>query len=475
MEPLAIVVLAAGKGTRMGLPIPKVLVETSEGAMIHHVLQTAASVKPEKIVVVTGYQRELVEEEIAKHSAAFGYENIPVEYAFQKEQKGTGDAVKAALDNLKDFSGTVIILYGDVPLVRPETLQSLIEKHRQEKATLTLISATTDTPSFYGRVLRDSETKKVLCVREAKDCADHEYLIMESNIGIYAVDSSFLHPAIESLDTNNAQQEYLLTDIVEKASTEGQTVSTYILPNIIETQGVNTLYHLMLVNREIHRRRVEAVMSQGVLVEDESSVTIGANVSLAPGVRIGPNVILKGETTIEGNVVIEGSACLIDTVVKEGAFLKFGVRAEEAVIGANTAIGPFAHLRPGTKLGSDVKIGNFVETKKATFHDGAKASHLSYLGDCEVGAEANIGAGTITCNYDGYKKSKTTIGAGAFIGSNTSLVAPVNIGNGASIGAGSTITKDVDEDALALTRADQKSIGGWAKKKRERELKKKSS
>jgi bifunctional UDP-N-acetylglucosamine pyrophosphorylase/glucosamine-1-phosphate N-acetyltransferase len=307
----------------------------------------------------------------------------------------------------------------------------------------------------------------VLRITEAKDCNPEELLISEANSGVYAVDSAFLKPAIESLTNANAQKEYYLTDIVAKATQEGQTVCAFPLGDAREAAGVNTLADLAFVNSILAARQIHTLQSSGVLFDDPQSCSIEPSVTIEAGARIGPQVQLKGKTHIASEAILEGSSLVIDSNVQRGAEVRLGCRIEGSVIGERTTIGPFAHLRPGTNVGSHCRVGNFVETKNASLADGAKASHLTYLGDCTIGEESNIGAGTITCNYDGYKKSKTVVGRGVFIGSNSSLVAPVTIGDGALVAAGSVITKDVPADALALGRAEQTHKPGWAKARRE--------
>jgi bifunctional UDP-N-acetylglucosamine pyrophosphorylase/glucosamine-1-phosphate N-acetyltransferase len=306
-----------------------------------------------------------------------------------------------------------------------------------------------------------------LRIVETKDCNPEELLISEVNSGIFAVDLAFLKPAVEGLTNDNAQREFYLTDIVSRAVGEGQQVVAFPLGDPREAAGVNNLSDLHFVNSTLANRQIASLQSEGVHFVDPVSTFIDPQVTIAPGAKIGPNVQLRGETTIASDVVIEGSALLIDAKVAAQAEIRFGSRVEGAVIGEAASVGPFAHLRPGTTLGKHVRVGNFVEIKNSQLANGAKASHLSYLGDATIGAETNIGAGTITCNYDGYRKSKTEIGGGVFVGSNSCLVAPVNVGAGALIAAGSVITRDVPEDALALARAEQITKPGWAKKRRE--------
>ena len=462
MDQFAVVILAAGLGKRMGLDTPKVLVSTRRMPLLHHVLHTVQELRPARTVVVTGHRRELVHTSVA---AAFG-DPSGITFAHQPEQRGTGDAVRCALPELGGFVGTVLILYGDSPLVSASTMRSLLAAHAEGGATVSLLSIEADPSVPYGRILRDPQTGRVLGIREAKDCSPTEHAITEMNSGVYAVDSAFLGPAVSELKNDNVQKEFYLTDIVARAVTEGQIVAAIRAPNPRELFGVNTQAELMMINATLHERQIQALIDSGVIVEDPRTVYLDETVTVAPGARLGPNVQLRGTTSIGGEVTIEGGALLRNCVVGAGATIKFSVVAEDATIGSGASVGPFAHLRAGTVLGEHVKIGNFVETKKAILASGAKASHLTYLGDCTIGAETNIGAGTITCNYDGYKKFQTTIGRGVFIGSNTSLVAPVTVEDGATVGAGSVITKSVERDSLAVTRAPQVSKPGWSKRKR---------
>ncbi|RIL06933.1 MAG: UDP-N-acetylglucosamine diphosphorylase/glucosamine-1-phosphate N-acetyltransferase [Proteobacteria bacterium] len=464
MENIAIVILAAGLGRRMESDLPKAAVKTADATLIEHVLHTASALNPRKIIVVTGHGREILEE-VVRSSAH--YDSKLLGFAYQAKQLGTADAVKAALPELKGFTGTILILCADTPLIRTATLRALLDLHYGEKSTITLLTALLSDPKNYGRVVRESKSGHVQEIVEAKDCAPHQLAINEINVGIYAVDSSFLSPAIEAVENTNAQGEYYLTDIVAKAVKEGQRVAALRAGGEQEALGVNDLYDLALVNKVLYSRRAQAFAQNGVCFIDPCSVYIDREVQISQGASVGPQVQLRGTTTIGAGATIEGSAILKDCKVGAGAQVKFGVSAEGAVIGEKASVGPFVHLRPGTELGAEVKIGNFVETKKAKLARGAKASHLTYLGDCEVGENTNIGAGTITCNYDGYNKFETKIGKGVFIGSNTSLVAPITVEDGSTIGAGSVITKKVEKDSLAFTRPEQVSKAGWSKRKRE--------
>ncbi len=443
----------------MGGELPKAIVKTRERALIDHVLLALEPLKPEKTIVVSGYKKDLLQSHLASSPEAKGHR---VEFAFQAEQLGTGHAVQCALPALAGFTGTVIITYADQPLFTAETLQHLVSYHTFKKATLSMVTFCCSARNSYGRIVRDRTSGAIIRIREAKDCNPEELLIQEVNSGVYAVDSSFLTPAVTGLKNDNAQKEFYLTDIVEKATHEGQTVAAFPISDPHEAAGVNNSSDLHLVNRILAERHIGRLTEAGVLIDDAKSCWIDPTVTIAPGVRVGPNVQLIGNTSIAAGTTIEGATLIKDSTVAERVSIKLGCRIEGATIGAQSSVGPFAHLRPGTSLAAEVKIGNFVETKNAILAEGAKASHLTYLGDCTVGKETNIGAGTITCNYDGYKKSCTTIGEGVFIGSNSALVAPVTIGDNALIAAGSVITRDVRPEALAMGRAKQENKEGWA-------------
>ena len=443
----------------MGGELPKAVTKTREKALIDHVLEGLAPLKPSKTVLVVGHKREILQDYVASSESSAGHS---IEFAVQDKQLGTGDAVRAALPTLAGYKGTVILMYADQPLFTAETLKALVDFHHFKKATVTMLTFDVPPPSGYGRIVRDSRGD-VLRITEAKDCNPEEKLIREVNSGVYAVDSSFLKPAIDSLKNTNAQGEYYLTDIIEKAVKEGQTVAAFPLSNSEEAAGVNSPSELHYVNTVLKRRHVARLQEHGVLFDEPESCSIDAAVTIEPGAHIGPNVQLRGKTSIGAGTIIEGTCLIVDSAIKPGALIKLGSRIEGSTIGELSSVGPFANVRPGTVLGKDVRIGNFVETKNATLHDGAKASHLTYLGDATVGERANVGAGTITCNYDGYSKSKTVIGKDAFIGSNSALVAPVTIGDGALVAAGSVITRDVPQGALGLGRARQDNKDGWAK------------
>ncbi len=447
----------------MGGDLPKAITRTREKALIDHLLDAVAPLKPEKTIVVTGHKQEILKQHLAESLSARAHS---IDYAFQEQQRGTGDAVRAAIPALGSFKGTILITYADHPLFTAETLRHFIEYHFFKKSTLTMISFQAPPPNGYGKVIRDAKGQ-ILRITEAKDCNPEESLTTEVNSGFYAVDSAFLKPAVEGLTNNNAQGEYYLTDIVEKAAKEGQTVAAFPLSNADEAAGVNNLQDLALINSILAQRQMELLIENGVNFIDSKSCFIDPEVTIGKHVIIGPNVQLKGKTSLGDGVTIHGTAIIEDTTIAAGSVIKLGCHIEKSSIGKETSVGPFAHIRPDSHLGDNVRVGNFVETKNTTMHNGSKANHLTYLGDCTVGRETNIGAGTITCNYDGYTKSKTTIGKDVFIGSNSALVAPVTIGDGALVAAGSVITRDVPADALGVGRARQDIKEGYAKKRRE--------
>jgi bifunctional UDP-N-acetylglucosamine pyrophosphorylase / glucosamine-1-phosphate N-acetyltransferase len=449
---IAVCILAAGKGTRMKSELPKVLAETAEKSLIFHVLDAISGLSIKKVVIVTGYKSQAVQEKVLKYS----FNNkLNISFALQKEQLGTGHAVKCAKDNFADFKGTVLILCGDSPLITRKTLENFINSHNSYQSNLSMISAVLPDGASFGRIIRNN-SGVLLKIVEARDSSWQELQVKEVNSGIYAVNSEFLWSALDKLTTSNQQQEYYLTDIVEKSVNQQLTTTAWICSNPEEILGVNSKAELTEVNNILLNRRIKNFIDNGVHFETINNVWIDPTVTIGTGSKIGANVHLKGTTTIGENVVIEGSAYLIDSKIASDSIIKFGVRAEKAVIGAANKIGPFAHLRPGTELHSEVKVGNFVETKQAILHDHVSASHLTYLGDCEIGSNTNIGAGVITCNYDGIKKSKTTIEEDVFVGSNSCLVAPITIGKGTTIGAGTVVAKhNVPSESLIINRVER--------------------
>lgn len=458
MSELDIIILAAGQGTRMKSRTAKVLHRAAGRPLIDYVLDLAAAISTRSPVVVVGHQRDAVQQHVGSRAR----------FAVQEPQLGTGHAVQQALAVMEDAATgrRIAILSGDVPLTRPETIRQLLEEHERAHNAVTLLSTKLDDPAQYGRIVRDA-AGAVARIIEAKDATPDERRISEINSGIYVFEGAQLVDHLRRLSADNAQREYYLTDTIASLRESGQRVGALVV-DPIEIAGVNSRSDLATVESEIQRRVVERLMRDGVTFRNPSTVVIDSTVAIGADSVVYPFVTLEGKTTIGNNCVIEPGVHLQNVSVGNDVHLKSGTVAEEAVIEDEAIIGPYAHLRPGTQLGRRVKVGNFVETKKAKLGDGAKASHLSYLGDAEIGADVNIGAGTITCNYDGVRKQKTVLEDGVFVGSDTQLVAPVRVGRGAYIGAGSTITKDVPPDALALSRVPQKIIEGWAKQRKKK-------
>lgn len=446
---LSTIILAAGKGTRMKSAKPKVLQTLAGKPLLAHVLDTCSTLKVAKTIVVYGFGGEQVQTAMAAYD---------ISWVEQKEQLGTGHAVKVTLDDLpKD--GKSLILYGDVPLVSSETLSKLEQANDEGISMLTL---TVDNPFGLGRIKRDVEGK-VLAIVEQKDANEEEKLIKEINSGIYCVDNALLHKYLPNLSNDNAQEEYYLTDIVKMAVADNINIKAIEPEYDFEIEGVNDRQQLAILERKWQAKLVNDLQVQGVQFADPSRVDIRGSVSVGQDVFVDINVIFEGNCTLGNNVQIDAGSIIQNSSIDDGTHIKANCFLNNATVGANVAIGPFAHLRPDTVLADGTKVGNFVETKKANIGKGSKVNHLSYVGDAQIGEGVNIGAGTITCNYDGVNKALTQIGDNAFIGSNSSLVAPVSIGKMATIGAGSVITKDSPEDKLTLTRAKQMTLAGWTR------------
>jgi len=458
MKKLSAIVLCAGKGTRMKSEKAKVLHPVLGQPLAYHPLQRAFELGAELAVAVVGHQADDVERELAAR-----FPGKPLRFARQTQQLGTAHAVRAAEAELQGFSGDVLILYGDVPLLRRETLAALLAAHRSAPGPLTLVAFRPANPKGYGRLVR-SEGKVVRIVEE-KDATAEQKALTECNAGIYLADSAFLWEALRGIKNENAQGEFYLTDLVSAAAGAGAQVAV-VEASAEEVAGVNDRRELALATKVLQARVNEAHMLAGVTLLDPATTWIDESVEVGPDTEIGPNVSLLGATRIGAGVRI-GQGCVVtDSVIGDGSQVKPYSVFEQAIAGARNQIGPFSRLRPGTELAEDVHLGNFVETKKARLGKGSKANHLSYLGDASIGAGCNIGAGTITCNYDGVNKLPTTLGDGVFIGSDTQLVAPVSVGEGAYVGAGTTVTGDVPKGALAISRAPQKNIEGWVAKRK---------
>ena len=426
--------------------------------MLSFPLECALSgLHPKKTVVVIGHQAEQIR-------AAFPDPKIT--FVEQKEQLGTGHAVAMTEPMLKDFPGAILILSGDTPLITAQTLLEMVKHHRGQKAALTLLTAYREEPTGYGRVLRGTGARgKVQRVVEEKDALPRQRGIKEVNTGIYCIEAPFLFQALSALRADNAQGEYYLPDIIEAAQRKKKKVATFIAPDPVEVMGINTRADLAQAEDIVADRVRRHWMAEGVTIHDPGSVYIEPSVRIGRDTVIRPNCYLRGETVIGEGCTIGPQVEIIDSQVGDRVEIRFCTMITASRIADEAIVGPFAHLRPQSQLEKGAKIGNFVEVKKSRIGPGTKANHLAYIGDSEVGAGVNIGAGAITCNYDGYQKHRTIIEDGVFVGSNTALVAPVKIGKGASVGAGTTVTKDVPPHALAISRTRQKSIKNWVIKK----------
>jgi bifunctional UDP-N-acetylglucosamine pyrophosphorylase/glucosamine-1-phosphate N-acetyltransferase len=444
---LEVVILAAGKGTRMKSPLPKVLHTVADMPMLQHVINSAQQLRPVACHVVIGFGADQVRQQLQQPG---------VEWVEQTEQLGTGHAVLQALPAIRDDS-TVLVLYGDVPLIQVETLQGLLEQAADCPALLTAVVAN---PAGYGRIERDAEGA-LTGVVEDKDASAVQREIREINTGVLAAPAAQLRRWLPEVGNENKQGEYYLPDILGLAVAEGIPVASSQVETEIEMLGVNDRVQLNEVEREYQLRQAQQLMRAGVTLADAARFDVRGSLECGENVFIDANALFVGEVRLGDNVRVGPNCVVINSTLGEGVEILPFSHLEEARVGADCIIGPYARLRPDTVLAAGAKIGNFVETKKANIGAGSKVNHLSYVGDCEMGSEVNVGAGTITCNYDGAHKHLTRIGDKAFIGSNSTLVAPVEIANNGFVAAGSTITKPVEEDELAVSRARQRNIVGW--------------
>ena len=446
--PVDIVILAAGQGTRMNSSIPKVLHPIAGKPMLQHVIDAAREFGEVAINVVIGHGAEQVRERISGEG---------VHWVLQSRQLGTGHAVQQAVPNLRPES-TVLVLYGDVPLVNVSTLKQLVMQ--VDDSNMALLTVELENPSGYGRILRN-KNGAVEEIVEHKDANEKQRRIREVNTGIMAVNQRHLVRWLAELKNDNAQNEYYLTDIVGFASRDGVTVNALISESTAEVLGVNDRYQQAQLERIVQERIARQLMARGVTLTDPARFDCRGHLTAGKDVCIDVNAVFEGAVTLGNNVHIEPNCYIRNASIGNNVTIKANSVIEETTIADNCDIGPFARLRPGTVLGESAKIGNFVETKKAVLGKGSKVNHLSYIGDAEIGVDTNIGAGTITCNYDGVNKHKTTIGDNVFIGSNTALVAPVTVEDGATVGAGSVITSSVKENQLAVARGKQRNIDDW--------------
>lgn len=457
MDNLTVIVLAAGGGTRMKSKTMKVLHPVAGRSMIGHVLRAVQAVEPTHVVAVVGHQREQVGPHIT--------EMLPTAVlAVQETQEGTGHAVRIAMEASGTTAGTVIVAAGDTPLLQGESLRAFAEEHEAAQRAVSILSGRVPNPFGYGRIVRNHEGD-VEAIVEEKDATPDQREIDEINSGILAFDAEFLVSALERIGNDNAKGEYYLTDAVGLAREDGLTVGAHLIDDVAQTEGANDRAQLAELGKELNRRIVTRWMKDGVTVMDPATTWIEADVVIEPDATILPGTQLLGATVVREDAVVGPDTTLKDCEVGVGARV---VRAhgELAVVGDGATVGPFAYLRPGTRLGTGGKIGTFVETKNADIGDGAKVPHLSYVGDAEVGEGTNIGAGTIFANYDGVKKHRTVIGRHARTGSNNTFVAPVQIGDGAGTAGGTTVRRDVPAGALAVSSAPQRNLEGWTEARR---------
>ncbi|PCJ38768.1 MAG: UDP-N-acetylglucosamine diphosphorylase/glucosamine-1-phosphate N-acetyltransferase [Moraxellaceae bacterium] len=449
---LNVVILAAGKGTRMKSKLPKVLQPLAKKPLLSHVLETSEHIDADNITIVYGHGGQEVREVIDGL-----HPELPLSWIEQTEQLGTGHAVKVALPELKAGTRT-LILYGDVPLISEQTLQNFIGSTDEQGCGLLTIRL--ENPQGYGRIIRDTNDQ-VTAIVEEKDASESQKQVNEVNTGIMLVNSDLLHRWLPTLSDNNSQGEYYLTDIVKMASAEGISVQATVATNRMEVEGVNDKIQLSKLERLYQQNRAEILMREGAIFADASRFDIRGELTVGADCFIDVNAVFEGKVTLGDNCMIGPNCYIINSSIGDNAVIRANTVIEDSLIGSEADIGPFARIRPGTITEAKVKIGNFVETKKSYINEGSKINHLTYIGDAEIGKGVNVGAGTITCNYDGANKHKTIIGDKAFIGSNTSLVAPINIGEGATIGAGSTVSTNAKANALTVTRAKQLTITSW--------------
>jgi bifunctional UDP-N-acetylglucosamine pyrophosphorylase/glucosamine-1-phosphate N-acetyltransferase len=445
---LEVVILAAGKGTRMRSDKPKVLHTLAANSLLGHVVGAAIELEPSNIHVVVGHKAEDIE-------AAFKAASI--NWVKQTQQLGTGHAVAQAMPSINN-DATVLVLYGDVPLIKTSTLKAMLADVSSDQ--MSLLTVDLNKPDGYGRILRD-ENNSVAAIIEQKEATTEQLLLTETNTGIMAVSAQYLNTWLPALSNSNNQGEYYLTDIIAMAASEGVTVKAFHPQTEAEVQGVNDRVQLANLEREFQLEQANKLLLAGVSLRDPKRLDVRGELTVGRDVLIDINVVFEGDVSIGNNVTIGPNCVITDTVIADNVEIKANTVIENAVIADHCAIGPFARIRPGTNLAAGVKVGNFVETKKVNIGEGSKVSHLTYLGDANIGKDVNIGAGTITCNYDGVNKFVTEIADGVFIGSNSALVAPVSIGENATVGAGSVISKDIEKDQLAIARAKQRNLDGW--------------
>ena len=445
-------ILAAGQGKRIKSNLPKVLHKVCGKEMVNHVIDNMRKADIADINVIIGKGGELVKANT---------KNRNVEYSFQENQLGTGDAVKSAKDFLQDKEGIVLVFAGDAPLTKVETIKNFVKQHIKENNSVTLLSAIVDDPTGYGRIIRDG--KEVLKIVEHKDCSLEEIKVNEMNAGMYCFNIKSLINSLDKLSNNNSQGEYYLTDIIGILKSEGEKVGAMVT-DFEDTIGVNSRLHLAQAEEILRNRINKNHMENGVTLIDPKTTYIGVDVHIEKDTIIYPNNIIEGNTSIKENCLILQNCRIKDSIIGENTQVQSSVILN-SIIGSSTTVGPFAYIRPETTIGNNARIGDFVEIKKSSIGDGTKVSHLTYIGDAKVGEDCNFGCGTVVVNYDGTLKHKTEIGNNSFIGCNTNLISPLKVEDNTYIAAGSTITAQVKEGDLAIARAKQRNISGWVKRK----------
>ena len=447
---LKTLILAAGKGTRMKSELPKVIHEVNGIPMISKIIKVLEILKPEENILILGHKKEEVLKVVGENA----------DYVVQTEQLGTGHAVLQAKDKLKDYDGDVMILCGDTPLLREETLKELYKFHKDTDSVTTILTSIYDNPFGYGRIVK--ETGLVKAIVEEKEADAEIKKIKEVNAGVYCFKGRELFEALSKITNNNEKGEYYLTDVIGIQDGEGKQVQSYVLSDNIEILGVNSKVELAQASKVLRDRKNIELMEKGAILIDPATVYIEEDVEIGRDTIIYPGAVLQGKTVIGENCQILGASRIVDSILRNNIKVESSV-IEDSILENGVTIGPFAHLRPKSHLKEKVHIGNFVEVKKSVLEKGVKAGHLTYLGDAQIGEDTNIGAGTITCNYDGKNKFKTIVGKNSFIGSDSMLVAPVIIGENALVGAGSVITKDVPDNSLAVSRSKQIIKNDWRK------------
>ncbi|MEV4248392.1 bifunctional UDP-N-acetylglucosamine diphosphorylase/glucosamine-1-phosphate N-acetyltransferase GlmU [Streptosporangium canum] len=456
-RPAAVIVLAAGEGTRMKSKTPKILHELCGRTLVDHMLAAARGLEPERLIVVIGHERERVQAHLTRTSP-------DAQAVVQAEQRGTGHAVRIVLETAGGIDGTVLVTYGDTPLLRAETLATLLERHERDRNAVTVLTAEVPNPYGYGRIIRDT-TGAVLEIVEEKDASPEQRAIREMNSGVYAFDGPLLADAVKRVSTSNVQGEEYLTDVLSILREDGHRVGAHIAADYVEVEGVNDRVQLAFARKVLNSRLLETHMRAGVTVIDPATTWVDVDVTLEQDVVIHPGTQLHGRTAVAEGAEIGPATTLTDTVVGAGAVVRNAV-CVEAEIGPEALVGPYAYLRPGTVLARKAKAGTYVEMKNARVGEGAKVPHLSYVGDATIGAGSNIGAACVFVNYDGVEKHHTTVGEHVRIGSDNMLVAPITVGDGAYTAAGSVLINDVPPGAMAVARGQQRNIEGWVARRR---------